>query len=261
MRHVILIELDALLDTRLGAMRVYNERCWANTWQDPAYFNRLIDDFEHFGAGTTMMWRNIYNQRGTLLDEDGVSKVLRASTMSCMSGMIGMNLLKTYSRKTTDPAFVGTDVVINTWPYQLSEIEEGELILALEQMMLPDESKAEVEIIDTDITTISIPPEELTLASINGRYSQIVMYNFNEWWDIQAKAVFEAEEGAVLTEFIVPELLRARPKKPFKDHTGTLYNPFEETKRILAVSMKMVFWSPAYFSIPNPRELLEEKKV
>lgn len=266
MRGTILIELDALLDTRLGAMRIFSESLWANTWNDPAYYNRLVDDFEHFGQGTTLMWEGIYNQRGTLRDEKGDLKVLRNSVMSVMVGKMGMHLRQLYSKRTTEPNFKGCDVKVNVWPYELDEIDKEEIVLALEQMMLPDESGADVEIIDTQISCVSIPHSELTLDMIREEYTKVVMYNFREWWDIQAKSIYDAVRGASLTEFIVPELIRLKnsqriDKKTFVDDTGAPFNPFEETKRTLAVSMNLSFWSPLYFSVPNPQELIRGLKA
>jgi hypothetical protein len=267
MRSTILIELDALLDTRLGAMRVFSESLWTNTWNDPAYYNRLVDDFDHYGAGTTLMWRGIYEQRGSLRDaESGQLLVLKNSIMTCMVGKIGMHLRQLYSTKTTSPNFIGADVKVNVWPYELEQVDMDEIVLALEQMMVPDESGSDVEIVDTQISCVRLSPAELTLDEIREKFSRVVMYNFNEWWDIQAKAIYEAERGATLTEFVVPELLRLDKtrkidKKVFVDDTGNMYNPFTETKRTLSVSMNLNFMSPLYFSVPNPQELIKDLKA
>lgn len=255
-KNKMLVELDAFLDTRLGAMRIFSEGLWAKTWQDPAYYNRLIDDFDHYGPGTTVMWRGIYNQRGTLRNEKGELAVLKASVMSTMVANVGSIVRGIYARMTSEPTFRGTDIVVNIWPYELDQIDKDEIIYALEEMLLPDEEEFEAAIVDTVITCESISPEELTLDKVREDYSQVIMYNFTDWWDVQAANILKAERGATLTEFIVPEMLREKvSKRKFKDHNGEPINPFVETKRTLSVSMQLKFWSPAYFSVPCPHDL------
>lgn len=257
MRRKILVELDALLDTRLGAMRVFNEGLWRKTWQDPAYYNRLLDDFEHFGQGITMMWRGIYDQRATLLDDNGAPKVLAASVMSLMPASVGTIIRNIYAKSIDHPTDFGADVYINVYPYKLDSQTCLEICLALEEQMIPGKEGDGQLLFDTKIETVDIPYAELDIHHCREDWNTIIMYNFGEWFDVQAKSIYESTKGAALTEFIVPELLRHRMElKDLRKPDGEIVNPFHETKRHLAISMTLNFWNAELFSLPNPYKIV-----
>lgn len=261
-RKKILVSLDSLLDTRLGAMRAYSEGLFQHLWRDSAYYNRLVDDYEHFGAGTTLMWKNVYKQRGELKNEKGQFKVLALSNPTMMCAIVGVMLRDTYAQAIDDPIVKGCDVFINTYPYNLPEVDQNEISLAMEELILPGDVEDGALLFDSKITCVYLPHEHLTVDAMREDWNTVIMYDWFDWFDVQAKAIYESKRGATLTGFIVPEMLREMVKrKTLMDSNGKLQNPFTEVKRTLALSFQLSFWSPACFSLPNPYDLIEATKM
>lgn len=260
MRRKFLVALDALLDTRLGAMRVFNEGLWMNTWRDPGYYNRLMDDYDHFGQGTTEMWRNVYNQRGVALNEKGESKVLRASNMTMMVGVVGNLIRDMYAQTIDDPTIHGCDVYINTFPYTLDAIEQDEICLAMEELMLPGAADDGALLFDTKFSCVDISHDALTLDVLREDWNIVIMYDFGAWFDVQAQRIYESQRGATLTQMYVPEILRDKlTRQQLRAPDGSIQNPFTESKRYLSLSLQLTFWTPGLFSIPNPFELIPKE--
>lgn len=261
-RKKILVSLDSLLDTRLGAMRAYSEGLFQHLWRDSAYYNRLVDDYEHFGAGTTLMWRNVYKQRGELLDDQGRPKILALSNPTMMCAIVGVMLRDTYAQAIDDPVIQGCDVSINIYPYNLPQVDQEEIALAMEELILPGDAEDGALLFDSKIECVYIPHDQLTIEAVREDWSTVIMYDWFDWFDIQAKRIYESERGATLTGVIVPEMLREMVKrKTLMDANGKLQNPFVEVKRTLSLSFQLSFWSPACFSLPNPYELIDAAKM
>lgn len=252
MRRSILVELDALLDTRIGAMQQFSPSVAGKMVKDPNYYLRLIDDWERYGAGTTLLWRNVYNGRTV--------ETLKRSKYTMMLGLLAEEILRPiYAQAMDSPVLKGADVTVNTWPYQLDEIECREIALALQYLIIPwtDEGYA----FDTQFNTISLPPEQLTLDEIREKWSVVILYNFHAWYDLHAKSLLASERAARLSEMYVPALFREMPdRKHLTGQDGSTLNPFHETQRWMAMSIQLRFWEAQAFSLPCPFDPVKQKK-
>lgn len=241
----ILVELDALLDTRLGAMNRFSPQLSCRVVEDPGYYSRVIDDFEKYGQGTTSMWRNVYDQR----DVD----VLERSRPTLILPWLAEHIRTVHAGSLDNPVYKGCAVAINTWPYVLPEEDRQEIALALSELMLPAE-ESELPYL-AEFSTTCLSPKELTLEKLRD-YSMVISYNFHQWYDTHAAIMLKSSQGATHTMFIVPALFKELPnRRDLTDPEGGVVNPFQETRRWLATSLQLHFWDARLFSLPSPFEL------
>lgn len=247
MNKRILVELDALLDTRLGAMNKFSPSISKQLVADKGYYSRVIDDFDGYGAGTTAMWRNVYNQR----DLD----VLTRSVPTAMHVMLAETIRDIYAQAIDNPIWKGAEVTINVWPYELPEIDCMEICEATRMRIVPYDEDTEEYAYDVEFKWVSIPHDKLTTDEIREKWEIVVMYNFSDWFESQHKALLECERAASLAQLIVPALFKELPdRKSLRTTDGGHLNPFDETRRYLSLYFQLNFWDAQLFSMPNPFE-------
>lgn len=245
MNKRILVELDALLDTRMGAMNKFSPSLSAKLALDKGYYTRVIDDFERYGAGTTMMWKNVYQKR----DLD----VLMRSMPTAVNVMLAEMIRDVYARAIDDPIWKGVDLTVNVWPYELPEIDCLEICEATRLSIIPFSEKHEEYLYDVDVKWASIPHDKLNTDEIRENWEVVVMYNFADWFESQHKALLECERAASLSQLIVPALFKELPdKKSLRLPDGGHLNPFDESRRFLSLYFQLNFWDAMFFSLPNP---------
>ena len=245
MNKRFLISLDALLDTRLGAMNKFSPNISGQMVEDIDYYKRVTDDFEKYGTGTTMMWRSVYNNR----DLD----VLSRSILTAAPMMIAEIIRDIYAQSIDNPVWHGAEVTINTYPYTLEQIDCDEIAIAIQQKMVPIDGDEFAY--DVPFTTARISHEELDIDSIRENWEVIVMYDFVDWWEVNAPKLLKAERGASLTSLFVPALFKEVPdRKSLLLPDGGKLNPFDETRRYLSLYFQLHFWDAICFSVPCPFE-------
>lgn len=243
MKKRILVELDALLDTRIGSMNKFSPSLSSELVVDKGYYSRVSDDFDRYGAGTTMMWRNGYVSR----DVD----VLERSRPTLIPSILGELIRDIYAQSMDNPIWHGADVIVNVWPYNMLEAERLELGIVLRELIIPVEDDEYV--FDTEFSTVSLSPEELTLDRIRENWEMVILYNFHDWYDAQAQGMVDATAGATQTNMFVPALFRETPnRKDLLLPDGGRLNPFDETRRWLSLYIQLNFWDSQLFSLPSP---------
>ncbi|WJJ55163.1 hypothetical protein [Xanthomonas phage RTH11] len=160
---VVYVELDAYLDTRLAALGAISPKAATDCSQDPAYFDRVIDDFESICGVTREAFRNAYSLR----DEE----FLRASVITEIPFILD-DLVRKLEAETVDTPFLSRVIVeVNTYPYKLDKETLNALSLAVM-------SRAGIE---TEVRCVSIPLERLTPTFCKERYGGLILYNFHDW--------------------------------------------------------------------------------
>lgn len=243
MNKRILVELDALLDTRLGAMNIFSPSVSALMVEDTKYYSRIIDDFDRYGPGTTMMWRSVYGDRDV--------EVLARSFPTCIPAMVGEFVRELYAKAMDNPVWHGADVVINTFPYDLPESDCEEIVDAVREMIVPMDGDKYAY--DPVIKTTRISHHDLSIDAIRENWEMVVMYNFHEWFEANATSLLAATRGASLSSMFVPALFKEMiDRKSLINSDGSHLNPFDESRRYLAPYFQLHFWDSQLFSMPNP---------
>ena len=163
----VLVELDAIFDTRLGTLRMIDERSASACYNDERYFTRIIDDFSEMCGVSREQFRDAYSRRNVETIENSI-----ITEIPFVLAELTMKL----GAETLDTPFVSEVVVhVNCYPYTL-DAEEQEIIASAVAARCLEETKVEC---------VFIPPEQLTPRYILEWYSGMILYNHREWMEKQ----------------------------------------------------------------------------
>lgn len=118
----IYIDLDSILDTRLGTIAKHNKKDAVTLIEDVNYYTRIIDEFPQIGM-TFKDFRRLYNKRDV--------EVLKESLMSNMGAILRDIVIDAMTKMDTQPFYKEIIIYLNIYPYQLSEKEQIEIGKAL----------------------------------------------------------------------------------------------------------------------------------
>lgn len=162
--QTILVCLDALLDTRLGAVSQVSQAAAAKLLETD-YWGRMVDDFEGMSGGliTNEAYKEAWKNRDV--------ETLQSSALTNMHNMLGTITRSLQSRMARGLEVESVNVVINMYPYRLNIIEQEALVGALRPYVA----------LETTVRTTYLEFEELTPMRLNAEFDAWVMYDFNEW--------------------------------------------------------------------------------
>lgn len=171
----ILVELDALLDTRITTLCRCNPAAGAYMMMDP-YWERLSDDFEKYTEGmvTNEAFREMYGKR----DRDTL--IAAKATNMCLLLTQIFNELGT--QQVASPLVEDLVLTVNFYPYVL-EPNEVEAYLTNISVFVNHCAK---------IKATWLAPTEITPILLDAEYAAYILYDFNEWMTVQEKA-FDAK--------------------------------------------------------------------
>ena len=163
MHQRILVELDALLDTRLATIARIHSESAVQLLTDDRYYERVIDDFEPMVGVTKEAFRLAYAERNV--------ETLANSRLTNIPMILNDLIARMERESTTTPFVESLEVHVNVWPYEMSNEERDELAMAV--MAFAG--------IQTLVHTVSFRPEVLTPVFVKSRYTGLILYNFREW--------------------------------------------------------------------------------
>lgn len=175
--EVIYVELDVLLDTRLGTIARLDEEAASQLLLTGGYHEREVDTF----AGIDMdAYRDLYKNR----DSDTLAK----STVTDACAMIGKVVQEIAAKATVHPLLKGAKVVVNTYPYNLTAEEQVELGKVIETWIRPRKSEELNPESYQPIKLVSISPEELTPAYCEAEnFAMMWVYEYDPWMSLHVK--------------------------------------------------------------------------
>lgn len=160
------VDLDALLDTRLGTIAKYSPEAAKRALSDPNYFDRVRDDFTELCGLDMESFKQLYAKR----DEE----VLAASTMTEMPFVLE-RIVRELEQDSIDTPFVGkTTVEVNCYPYKLDSE-------SLKNLQLGIMARAGLQ---TEVRMVYIEPAKLTPTFVRGRYSGMIIYDLRGWMEL-----------------------------------------------------------------------------
>lgn len=159
----IYVELDALLDTRLGTLMRAEPKRTKKLMMDTRYYLRECDDFEPLVGIAKEDTDQLYRER----DEETLKHTLMTPMMFTLRD-IAHDLFR---RSFIDLTMKQPTIIVNTYPYVLDESTVGELTSAImSYVQLP-----------IQISCRYLPLKDVTPGLIRSTYSGMIMYNFNAW--------------------------------------------------------------------------------
>lgn len=155
----LLLELTALLDVRLSILGSMDPKRTAMIMQDTSYTGRIIDDFPGFDKDT-------FKKAAASGDKKYLFGAMRTGVITIVHDFV----TRIMNRNIASPTPLNAEIVVNIYPYVLTEKEQAFITLGLIKS-LP---------LCPKITITSLPVEKLTPYYLRG-FAAVVMYSFNEW--------------------------------------------------------------------------------
>jgi hypothetical protein len=163
----IYVDLDALLDTRIGTVSLIDPTIASTILNSNNYHTRDEDIFEGID---TEVFKKKYKERDV--------ETLSASILTNIVPLIRHLISGLTIQATARPFHDGGSVTVNYYPYNLTP-EECQLMGKAMDVWLHG---------DAPITLISCPPEDLTPIYCKDNFVMMIKYEYAEWLEIQAVA-------------------------------------------------------------------------
>lgn len=161
--HVVYVELDALLDTRLGTLHGINPQYAIDVFRNPGYYTRVSDDFSAFCGVTKSEYDTAYAKRDVQTLKDSIL------TGACL--LLNEICAKLEQQRLETPFVESVTVEVNLWPYQLDD----------ESRFWIENAVASHLSVDVRVRSTFLAPHEVTLAHVKSVYTGMLQYNFGEW--------------------------------------------------------------------------------
>ncbi len=230
----VLINLDVLLDTRLGSVGRYSQEAAAKVIANERYYYRDHDNWELFTDGLmdNELFKHYYETRGGANTAATLNASVLTNIIPVLHRMLGEELATHMDNSGTD--FREVMLVIDLHPYELDLESKDELMGIIAELMGPDQA---VDFINKGIA-------ETTPQYIFDNYALVITYDMHEWLRLHYPELVRMRAASV--NFIGPKLFE-------KDTTGLedSYKSRELLKFKMdhLVCMNFDFINAEYFSV------------
>lgn len=231
----VFVELDALLDTRMGTLARMSDDLALKTLQ-AGYHHRDTDVFELADMKT---YHALYAQR----DSETLSKSMCTGLLPEMKRLVGVLTEQAISR----PYYGRPKIVVNLHPYSesLTSEDKDEMLKALAVWL--DGTSAEVEF--TSVSQQSLTP---ALCKAQG-FAGMILYHFNEWMDCHAQA-FKTTRLGDITLF-GPAIYSVRPTDDeLAREIKEAMHPFRAAEMLASPLINLQLIDVSFFSLITSRK-------
>lgn len=166
-RQSIYVPLDVLLDTRLGTLARIDDVAAANVIESGTYQTRQNDEFAGFD-------KVVFDQQYKDRDVETLKLSMVTEAIQFLRQLVAVLTEQAIVR----PFHEGAKIVVNIYPYTLSQEEQVDIGRAIEAWM---QGMAPVEL-------VAIPTKDLTPAYCKDMYSLMMVYDYEEWLNVHAEA-------------------------------------------------------------------------
>jgi hypothetical protein len=207
----LLVDMDALFDTRIGTLINIDKELTERVLASGNYYKREEDRFEHI---TPEEFYSYYHRRNKL--------ILASSPLTYMLQFIHEFILGTMKNAQNSPFKMIPKVVINTYPYRLTEAEDNQII---ENLRYQTNDGAEIEL-------VHLSPAELKPSYIKSNITVMVMYEYKEWLDIHAESKELEKHPCTPISLLVPGIYfnyipDAQERKKLAKHGMSAFDALE----------------------------------
>lgn len=189
----LIISLDVLLDTRLATLNRLNPK-YPLQVQGLNYARRLGDFWEDMIPNFP---REEYNELWANRDEETLKQ---SGPTAYIARMIEDTEIMV-AASANNPHVGSVEVVVNTYPYYLTDEKHGEL-----REIIHEFCSASV-----GVKITRIPLEDLTPKRIRENYVQFVLYNFDEWFKLHHEELLDKPMPSVVC--VAPALFFEKPEE------------------------------------------------
>lgn len=194
-KHIVMVDLDALLDTRLATIALFDSKIALRLSKDPAYFTREHDGFEEL-VNHPEFKQEDYDE--TYKKRNSITLAAARPTPIYFQLKVILNALVQDCLLNPDKDHV--QLIVNTHPYDL-ERDELEDVMAAITTMVPEQAS---------VKQVRLPIHILSPAYLKDLCGHWYTYSFDEW---------------VETHFGRKEKLTEEEIKSFMNPSMNLYAP------------------------------------
>jgi hypothetical protein len=212
----LFVELDALLDTRLGTLMIMGDKEVEAAFKH-GYYDRFSDYFEGVDYEA---FKDIYKNRD--------KRILKSSLMTPIGRLIKDFVLTTLHNVNNTPFHLKPVVLVNLYPYNLTDNEANNIIQGLVSLTLGL----------CDIETVSLSPAQLTPLYLKSNLAIVIMYEYDTWLEEHAKTEAWKKHTAPDVTVLAPNISMTKLKSlphDFNDHLDAMQEvaaPFVNLKLI-----------------------------
>jgi hypothetical protein len=234
----VLVSLDALLDTRIATVAKLGGHDLAVQVLQGNYHTRKDDKF----PGVSV---EAYNTLYAARDEETLSLSCSTNIDAFLRDLVHSLLKQTFLR----PFHQEVRVVVNTYPYQLSDEVIAQILGAIVDKLIPDPGLT----VPLSVVAECLPDEALTPDYCKANFSAMLMYDYGHWFSVQQLALLKRP---------MPEVTLFAPKLYFvqtpteeqiaQEQTEFDWGPFESLQRAVRGGIDLQFLDIEQFSIVKP---------
>lgn len=243
----IYLDLDTILDTRMGTLAVLGEEHAVAALDSGRYHRRLIDEFHNVPK---QVFREAYAKR----DIETLKRSVLSNVVFFLRRLIKDSLLEAVLNQRVEKMCF----TVNVYPYDFSDPGLVEMLIGCIRFHTYSTSSVQI---------VSLSNEELTPEFCESNYQIMIRYEWVNWVD-KHKAFFE-KKGIPGVSIVVPELFY--DEVPTQDDIDRLdmkkQNPFRMTETITAPLFRLKHMPVSLFSIhedikkENAADIVERVQV
>jgi hypothetical protein len=228
------IDIQALLDTRLGCLMGLHEEFALFVTKRKDYYTREIDCFTHPEMGE--LSRELFEET---LSKQGPS-VLDHSPMTCMVEWVRKWLEYFVVQEVNSPIKGGVNITINTFPFELDSEERIELIETLKVYWGPI----------FPMSVICVDPQKISL--INDSHSTYIFYYALDWLKANEQVINGASAFNKTVYLPKINLVRALTKEERTQLQQEGIDPFDLISEAFKMKLKVEFLPIQLYCIDAP---------
>lgn len=226
------IELDCLLDTRIGTLMThFGESCVYETLKQN-YHER---EFDVFPGVSYEAFQEVYQVRDR--------RVLKNSIRTIIYSVIHDFIKGTFDNSIHSPFVFVPKIIVNTWPYNLVDEEKNlirNLVVSLTKQI-------------SDVEIVTLPYDEITPVWIKKQeISMLVMYDYHLWLEAQSKNGQFKKHACPDIGLLTPAIYKkaALTDEDRQIHESLSMPPFQYLSMELQPFVRTMFLPPMLFSLP-----------
>lgn len=227
--EVIYLDLDTILDTRLGTLAKMGDEHAVASLNSGKYHKRMIDEFVGVDSAA---FKEAYANR----DEE----TLKLSVLTNMTFFLRRLIKDSLAAAMLQQKVEKLRFVLNIHPYKFEDEEAIKMLIACLRFHTYSTSS---------VSVVSIPEEELTPEYCGANFQIMIRYDWLTWMD-KHKAFFE-KKGIPTMTLVVPELFMNAIPTPEEVEQLEMkkHNPFVMMETLAASMFRLKHMPISLFSI------------
>lgn len=240
MYNSVYVDMDVLLDTRLGTVMKLHGAQVVNAILESGYHDRKDDNFPGVNVEA---FKALYAARDL--------EIVALSAMTNIVSLLQEIIPKLIQQAMKRPFHNGVRIVVNTHPYQLSKDDTAEIV-AIVAYHLRNFTELEIPV---RFESVTLTDAELTPQYCMSNFSTMLMYDVNNWLSAQQHALLTNPIPKVT--FIAPALFTVHTPtdEEFEELRKQLDwgpTPFHYMEKAVKPTINLKLMSPGLFSVVKP---------